>query len=579
MRRDIVFDMVRNCYSYADEIQHKQNIYPKNARISLRDLFKFDVLTFLGYIFDKQSSDEIGQVNFINDLLELRLNVRLFDKFRRENCREENFLAVIPESIKYFVKDDKNPYSRRTGQGISISKYVVNCLNDIGCAYAAYNGVSEYESARIWDYINMLNEYLAQFQLDQWATSFDIYQQSEPEDTTYNSERYGTPAIDMPGRGKSSGQWSGGNVSGGWSGASSGTMSGGNASGTWSGGNTSGSWNGGSSGSWGSASGQGGQSNLGQGGYTMVNGRVVDPSNPDVGMTGSMDPFEMSGAVRGRTRGLEPEETLEQLMDHLTHMIGLAEVKKNIETQVNLIKIQKMRQEMNLPTPQVSLHLVFSGNPGTGKTTVARLLAKIYKQLGVVSSGQFVEVDRSGLVEGYVGQTATKTSEVIDSAMGGILFIDEAYTLTNNKEKGDYGQEAVDTLLKRMEDDRDKFVVIVAGYTDPMNEFVESNPGLKSRFSKFVEFPDYSGDELMAIFMEMLKPMKFNLDDSAMAEVQRKLHGMAELHEDNFANGREVRNFLDRCIERQANRLAKNPALKVEDLLTFTLEDVKEEAK
>ena len=266
-------------------------------------------------------------------------------------------------------------------------------------------------------------------------------------------------------------------------------------------------------------------------------------------------------------------------MDHLTHMIGLAEVKKNIETQVNLIKIQKMRQEMNLPTPQVSLHLVFSGNPGTGKTTVARLLAKIYKQLGVVSNGQFVEVDRSGLVEGYVGQTATKTSEVIDSAMGGILFIDEAYTLTNNKEKGDYGQEAVDTLLKRMEDDRDKFVVIVAGYTDPMNEFVESNPGLKSRFSKFVEFPDYSGDELMAIFMEMLKPMKFNLDDSAMAEVQRKLHGMAELQEDNFANGREVRNFLDRCIERQANRLAKNPALKVEDLLTFTLEDVKEEAK
>lgn len=572
MRRDIVIDMIRNCFSYADEIQNKQNIYPRNARISLRDLFKYDVLTFLGYIFDKQSSDEIGQVNFINELLELRLNVRLFDKFRRENCREENFLAVIPESIKYFVKDDKNPYSRRTGQGISISKYVVNCLNDIGCAYAAFNGASEYESARIWDYINMLNEYLAQFQLDQWAPAFDVYQQGEPDNAPYNSDRYGTPSINLPSKnGGVSGSWNGGSVSG--------SVSGGNTSGSWSGGNASGSWSGGnSSGGWGAASGQGGQSNLGQGGYTMVNGRVVDTSNPNVGMTGSMEPFEMSTAIRGRTRGMEPEETLEQLMERLSHMIGLAEVKRNIETQVNLIKIQKMRQEMHLPTPQVSLHLVFSGNPGTGKTTVARLLAKIYKQLGVVTNGQFIEVDRAGLVEGYVGQTATKTSEVIDSAIGGVLFIDEAYTLTNNKEKGDYGQEAVDTLLKRMEDDRDKFVVIVAGYTDPMNEFVDSNPGLKSRFSKFIEFPDYSGDELMAIFREMLQPMKFVLDSEAEEEVQRKLFGMAALHEENFANGREVRNFLDRCIERQANRLAKNPALKVEDLLTFTIEDVQEKA-
>ena len=205
--------------------------------------------------------------------------------------------------------------------------------------------------------------------------------------------------------------------------------------------------------------------------------------------------------------------------------------------------------------PDINLHLVFSGNPGTGKTTVARLLAKIYKQLGVVSEGQLIEVDRSNLVAGYVGQTATKTMEVIDSAMGGILFIDEAYTLIKEGDEKDFGQEAVDTLLKRMEDDRDNFIVIVAGYTEKMEKFVNSNPGLKSRFNKYIFFKDYTGKELYKIFESMCSKQEYEPDEEAAEYIKEYLTRRAEAHEENFANAREVRNYIERCISRQATRI------------------------
>ncbi len=272
----------------------------------------------------------------------------------------------------------------------------------------------------------------------------------------------------------------------------------------------------------------------------------------------------------------EPEETLEQMMEELNSLVGLKSVKQDLTNLINLVKIRKLREERGMKQPDITLHLVFSGNPGTGKTTVARLLAKIYKVLGVVSEGQLIEVDRSNLVAGYVGQTASQTAEIVESAIGGILFIDEAYTLIKSGDEKDFGQEAVDTLLKMMEDNRDDLIVIVAGYTDKMEEFVNSNPGLKSRFNKYIFFNDYSGDELTSIFDSMAKKQEYAPDEDAAKFVREYLTQRAKAHEANFANAREARNYLERCIERQATRLVSNEEISDEALKTLTIDDVRE---
>ncbi|MBQ4608822.1 MAG: AAA family ATPase, partial [Clostridia bacterium] len=211
----------------------------------------------------------------------------------------------------------------------------------------------------------------------------------------------------------------------------------------------------------------------------------------------------------------EPEKTIEELMAELDSLIGLDGVKREVRSLINLIKVRKMREQHDLKVMDMSFHMVFTGNPGTGKTTVARLVAKIYKQLGFLSKGQLIETDRSGLVAGYVGQTAGKVTEVVSSALGGILFIDEAYALARKGMDNDFGREAIDTLVKLMEDNRDDLVVIVAGYTDEMHDFLTSNPGLISRFNKYIDFPDYTDDELMAILAMNAKKQGYTVSDEA----------------------------------------------------------------
>ena len=268
----------------------------------------------------------------------------------------------------------------------------------------------------------------------------------------------------------------------------------------------------------------------------------------------------------------ENKKSFEELMAELDELVGLDEVKKDVKNLINLVKVRKLRQENDLPVPPMSLHMVFLGNPGTGKTTVARLISSLYASIGVLSKGQLVEVDRGGLVAGYVGQTALKTQEAIKSALGGVLFIDEAYSLSSGGEN-DFGREAIETLLKAMEDHRDDLIVIVAGYTGPMDCFINSNPGLQSRFNKYFYFEDYTGEQLMAIFDSMCKKNSYVLTDEARETAEKFFIELFENRDENFGNARDVRNLFEDMVVRQADRLASAEAPDKDALMTIEKSD------
>ena len=288
---------------------------------------------------------------------------------------------------------------------------------------------------------------------------------------------------------------------------------------------------------------------------------------PQSGVTQSAD--GASQEANGKAEEVPPPESMEDLQKELDGYIGLEVVKKEVRSLIDLVKVHKMRRENDLPEPDLSLHMVFTGNPGTGKTTIARLMSRIYHSLGILSKGQLVETDRSGLVAGYVGQTALKTSKVIEKAMGGVLFIDEAYTLSG-KGESDFGQEAIDTLLKAMEDRRDDLIVIVAGYDELMDGFIHSNPGLESRFNRYLHFDDYTTDELLSMFKMRCDKGKYTLSEEAEDAARKRLEA------DNgptFGNGRGVRNLFERVLVRQAGRLASQESVTKEQLMEITPED------
>lgn len=575
--------MITYSLSYADEIGRKKNgTYPQDAEISLRDQLKNDLLVFLGYIYDEKSSDDFSQLDFINNSLQIIITRENFLRLRNDKSLRPDILDRVPLSLQYFIKDDLSPYTRRAGYGISLSKYLINTFNDVGCYFAAFNGISDYEADRIAEYIGMMNAVLDSAGLlemtpAQVRASMGIIDKPERRPREYDD--FGRSYFGGRGIGSLFGQYSKNTI--------------GNLL-------------------WGRSYNQGSDDRpytsrqadmdamIMMNNYNMMHaeegtgfdesmlrkapsGRVdrsvsiegSDNTSDNTSSNNSNNTSNYTSNYTSEQPTLSDTENLDSLLQELNSLIGLKTVKKELNNLINLVKIRRLREEMGLKTPDMSLHLVFSGNPGTGKTTVARLLAEIYHQLGVVSKGQFVEVDRAGLVEGYVGQTAQKTSKVCDEAMGGILFIDEAYTLTKSDGQ-DFGQEAVDTLLKRMEDNRADFIVIVAGYTEEMKEFIDSNPGLKSRFNKFIEFPDYNGDEMYKIYDLMCCSQDYVLTQDASQFVKDYLYNMTLEGEENFANAREVRNYFERCVERQASRIVTSDNIDANKLTTLCIEDVKE---
>jgi hypothetical protein len=274
----------------------------------------------------------------------------------------------------------------------------------------------------------------------------------------------------------------------------------------------------------------------------------------------------------GHARVPDANDTLEKVLEELDRLTGLENVKKDVRELINVLEVQKKRSKEGLKNIELSLHTVFLGPPGTGKTSVARLLGRIYRHLGFLSKGQFYETDREGLIAGYVGQTAAKVDKAVEESLGGVLFIDEAYALTQNVTGSDYGSEAVNTLLKRMEDHRDNLAVVVAGYTEPMKLFVESNPGLRSRFSRYFYFDHFKPSELMEIFLSFCERSDFTVGEDAQEKLQATFDLLYEKRDEGFGNARVVRNLFEKCTQNQANRIVGLPDL-TQDILKILEED------
>ncbi len=288
---------------------------------------------------------------------------------------------------------------------------------------------------------------------------------------------------------------------------------------------------------------------------------------------------ETGGALKDTSPKTKPEKApdkpdIDTLLKQLDALVGLEKIKSNVKSLINLVKVRKLRVENSLAVPPMSLHMVFMGNPGTGKTTVARILSELYCAIGVLSKGHLIEVDRSGLVAGFVGQTAIKTGDVIKSALGGILFIDEAYALSSKDAANDFGHEAIETLLKSMEDHRDDFIVIVAGYEDLMEGFISSNPGLESRFNRYFLFEDYTSEQLNTIFENMCVKNEYVLDDTAKEYAQKHFIELYESRNDNFGNARDVRNFFEDVVSVHSDRVSCIEKPTKDDLMTFTKDDL-----
>jgi AAA+ superfamily predicted ATPase len=300
-------------------------------------------------------------------------------------------------------------------------------------------------------------------------------------------------------------------------------------------------------------------------------GGTPPPSSP---VSPPAPPSPVSAQASQSTSAVAQSASLDTLLAELDGLIGLPSVKREVRSLINFLRMQRMRRKQGLPVAPVGLHMVFTGNPGTGKTTVARLIGQMLGAMGLLAKGHVVEIDRAGLVAAYVGQTALKTQAVVERAMGGVLFIDEAYALAGDRGSQDFGGEAVDTLLKMMEDNRERLAVIVAGYQQPMQGFLDSNPGLRSRFTRFIDFPDYTVDELVDIFVRLAGAGSYTISEPAGATLRQLFAALEKAKGQHFSNGRLVRNAFERTVMNLANRLAEDPDVTRDELTTIQAADI-----
>ncbi|MBQ9277879.1 MAG: AAA family ATPase [Lachnospiraceae bacterium] len=548
LKGDIVKEESRQmyelCLKRAESIG-RANYIRSEGRINLVEMYKDDMLHFLVYIAFADGDISQAEIDYINSLMRMQFNVGLISQYAEGvELKGEKILEKPPMSLEAFVRSNVGPETGEVSNGYyDLIMLYVTTFNYIGNDLIACNEeIKQGELDCLSAYINMIRKNIelinGRIENEKPTIAFKPGKRFEGDKASSFTGYIKETVFDEPDTDEK---------------GSDSASFGRNEDGL--------------------------KVNKGNDKDRLSQRRGLNEYNSERdrdSYNSSVNSYERSDEeVEKSGEGIDPDTLdLAKLMEELNGLTGMQSVKREVNNLVNLLKVCELRRKKGLKVPPTTNHLVFLGNPGTGKTTVARILSKIYHNLGILSKGHLIEVDRSGLVAGYMGQTGEKVMEVVEKAKGGVLFIDEAYALSSNKQDGDFGQEAIDILNKAMEDYRDDLIVIAAGYHDEMQTFLDANPGLRSRFNRTIEFPNYTAEELVEIIVERAKKLDYSFDEEALSFIKNKFKTTLISPPHNFGNARSVRNYLERAISNQANRLVTDMDISEDDLMLIKLKDV-----